>query len=68
MLEVNVPKSVPSTVLLSSMVGLPVVFQQTPRAVMPASPVDVTSPPEFAVVCVVFVMFSDEIDGKVCVS
>ena len=46
MLLTNTPVPVPSTVLLSAMVGLAVVFQQTPRAVTlaPQSLVTLTCP------------------------
>ena len=52
-LLVNVPVPVPSVVLLSEVVGLAVVLQQTPLAVTVAQPSKVTSPPEEAVVDVI---------------
>ena len=54
-LLVKVPVPVPtgSVVLLSAMVGLRVVDQQTPLPVMAAPPSDVIFPPETAVVDVI---------------
>ena len=46
----NVPVPVPSVVLLSDVVGLAEVLQQTPRAETVAPPSEVTLPPEEAVV------------------
>ncbi len=51
-LLVNAPVPEPFTVLLSSVVGLTVVDQQTPLAVTLAPPSDVIIPPEIAVVIV----------------
>jgi hypothetical protein len=47
---VKLPVPVPSLVLLSAVVGLGLVLQQTPRAVTVAPPSSVTFPPESAVV------------------
>ena len=52
---VNVPVPVPSIVLLSAVVGLAVVLQQTPRAVTEAPPSAPTVPPLVAVVAVILV-------------
>ena len=52
MLLVNVPVPVSSEVLLSSMVGLADVLQQTPLAVTSVLPPEVTFPPLEAVVVV----------------
>jgi hypothetical protein len=48
MLLVKAPVPVPSVVLESEMVGVPVAFQQTPYAVTEAPPSEVTLPPEDA--------------------
>jgi hypothetical protein len=50
---VKIPVPVPSTVLLSKVVGLVVVLQQTPRAVTKAPPSAPTVPPLLAVVVVI---------------
>jgi len=50
---VKLPVPVPSAVLLPLMVGLAVVFQQTPLAVTEAPPSDVTFPPLEAVLEVI---------------
>jgi hypothetical protein len=47
---VNVPVPVPSVVLLSAVVGLAEVLQQTPLTVTVAPPSEVTLPPPEAVV------------------
>jgi len=52
----NTPVPLPSVVLLSAIVGLGVVLQQTPLAVTVAPPSDVIFPPLVAVVWVIFVM------------
>ena len=49
---VNTPVPVPSVVLLSAVVGLPAVLQQTPRAVTADPPSELTFPPPEAVVAV----------------
>ena len=49
-LLVNAPVSLPSVVLLSEVVGLADVLQQTPRAVTESPPSAVTLPPPDAVV------------------
>ena len=55
MLLVNVPVPVPSTVLVANaIVGLTVVLQQIPLAVMVAPPSEVMFPPDVAVVPVMF--------------
>jgi len=51
----NTPVPYPSVVLLSAIVGLGVVLQQTPLAATVAPPSDVTFPPLSAVVWVMFV-------------
>jgi len=56
MLLVNTPVPVPSEVLLSAVVGEPVVFQHTPRAVTASPPSLVTFPPLSAVVPVMLEM------------
>ena len=53
--ERNEPVPVPSLVLLSAMVGLPVVFQHTPRAVTVLPPSEVTVPPHVADVAAICV-------------
>ena len=50
MVLVKVPLPVPSVVFESEMVGLAVVLQQTPRAIMDAPPSEVIFPPLVAVV------------------
>jgi len=50
---VKLPTPVPSAVLLSAIVGVPVVFQHTPRAVTALPPSPVTLPPLEAVVPVI---------------
>ena len=55
-LLVKIPVPVPSTVLLFAVVGLGLVLQHTPRAVMPPPPESVTSPPPVALVNVISVM------------
>jgi hypothetical protein len=45
---VNVPLVVPSVVLVSEVVGVAVVLQQIPDAVMTDPPLDVIVPPELA--------------------
>ena len=55
-LLVNVPVPVPSTVLVvNAVVGLTLVLQQIPLAVMVAPPSEVMFPPDVAVVLVRFV-------------
>ena len=51
-LLVKLPVPLPLLVLLSPVVGLPPVFQQTPRAVTDVPPSEVTLPPQDAVVVV----------------
>ena len=51
----KLPVPVPSIVLEFAMVGAPVVFQQTPRAVMVKPPSSITLPPEVAEVAEIFV-------------
>ena len=54
MLLVNAPVPVPSTVLVvNAMVGLAVVLQQIPLAVMMAPPSEVMFPPDVAVEVVI---------------
>src|SRR5882724_11646857 len=53
MLLVKLPVPPPSLDLLSATVGVALVPQQTPRAVMVAPPSDVTAPPLVAVVCAI---------------
>jgi hypothetical protein len=53
---VNEPVPLPSVVLLSAVVGLAEVLQQTPRAVTDAPPSEVTLPPPDAVVEVIEVI------------
>ena len=53
MLLVKLPVPAPSEVMLSVMVGVALVLQQTPRAVTVAPPSEVTLPPPIAVVCVI---------------
>ena len=55
-LLVNAPSPVPLVVLLSDVVGLADMLQQTPRAVTVAPPLSVTLPPEVAVVEVMAVI------------
>jgi len=50
---VKLPAPLPSVVLLSAVVGLGAVLQQTPRAVTEVLPSDVTFPPQVAVVSVI---------------
>ena len=45
---VNEPVPEPSVVWLLAVVGVPPVFQQTPRAVTGSEPMSVTLPPELA--------------------
>ncbi len=52
MLLVKVPKTAPSSVLLSAVVGLPEIFQQTPLATIASTPPLVIVPPPVAVVVV----------------
>ena len=52
----NAPVPVPLVVLLSAVVGLADVLQQTPRAVTLAPPLEVTFPPPDAVVEVIDVI------------
>ena len=57
MLLVNVPVPVPSTVLVVNViVGLTVVLQQIPLAVMVAPPSEVMFPPDVAVVLVMLLI------------
>ena len=55
-LLVKLPAPVPSSVLLSSIVGFSFVLQQTPCTVIGAPPSEVMLPPLFAVVCVMSVI------------
>ena len=56
MLLVNAPVPVPSTVLVvNAIVGLAVVLQQIPLAIMVAPPSEVIVPPDVAEVGVIFV-------------
>ena len=55
-LLVNAPIPEPFVVLVLAVVGLEVVFQQTPRAVTVALPSDVTLPPPVAVFWVISVI------------
>ena len=55
-LLVNAPVPEPFVVLVLAVVGLEVVFQQTPRAVTVALPSEVTLPPPVAVVWVILVI------------
>ena len=50
MLLANAPVPVPSLVVLSAVVGVPPVFQQTPRTVTASPPSAVTLPPDAAAV------------------
>jgi hypothetical protein len=62
----KLPVPVPSSVLLSAIVGFADVLQQTPRAVTAAAPSKVTLPPEFAVEAVIedaAVVVTVETDG-----
>jgi len=72
MLLVNVPVPVPSTVLVvNAVVGLALVLQQIPLAVMVAPPSDVMLPPLVAVVVVMLVgvvVVSIEVVGIMVVS
>jgi hypothetical protein len=56
MLLTNAPSPVPLVVMLSAVVGLDEVLQQTPRAVTGTPPLSVTFPPEVAVVEVIAVI------------
>ena len=57
MLLVNVPVPVPSTVLVvNAIVGLALVLQQIPLAVMVAPPSEVMFPPDVAVVVVMLLI------------
>jgi hypothetical protein len=56
MLLSNVPVPLPSVVCASATVGVPVVFQHTPRAVTVAPQSDITFPPLTALVCVIDVI------------
>jgi hypothetical protein len=62
---VKLPAPVPSAVFVSPVVGLPVVFQHTPRAVMGAPPSEVIFPPEEAVVGFVVELLKVVNTGKV---
>ena len=63
---VNGPVPVPSLVRLLAIVGFEVVLQQTPRAVTEAPPLDVTLPPEVAVVAVMLEAIAVDTVGEVC--
>jgi hypothetical protein len=57
----KLPVPVPSVVLLSAVVGVAFVLQQTPRAVTEAPPSEVTVPPLCAVVGAIAV--TEEVDN-----
>ena len=64
-LLVKVPVPVPSSVLLSDVVGDCDVLQQTPFAVIDAPPSSVTFPPEDAVVWAIAVTLLVDTEGRV---
>lgn len=65
MLLVKLPVPPPSLDLLSAMVGVALVPQQTPRAVIVAPPSEVIAPPPVAVVCVISVTDAVVVDGAI---
>ncbi len=61
----KLPTSLPSIVILSAMVGLVVVLQQTPLALTPEIPSEDTVPPHSAVVQVILLTVVVVTDGDV---
>ncbi len=63
----KLPVPEPSVVLLSAVVGLVLVLQHTPRAVIVVPPPEVMYPPLVAVVCVI-VLIAEVVTEGVCES